>query len=631
MTRYLGELGCDVVAVEGSGRRAAIAASRCVDLSNVAVVADAFDRVPSGAAFDVVTLIGVAEYARVHSRDGTGDPVDALLERAARFLKPGGILVLAIENQLGLKYFSGCREDHVGQPMFGIEDRYTGDSVVTFGRRELAGRMKRAGLQNQEWWFPQPDYKLPICALSDRLEDENVTADLSSLLSESARAEAQPADAPVFSLEQAWRPVYRNRLWADLANSFLVVGSRNPLPKHNTLAEYYGHERLPAYNKLIRFEWADPKVIVRREPMSAAAPASSLPVSIHLEDETMFAGENWHATLVRLLNRDGWSADEWTNWARRWFDAVLENAGLPLAPVPPPAQELPGRLLDAIPRNMLVREGGVVEFFDQEWRAEAPVELGYLVYRAMHDALSGVSAAARPAPGTSMGISQLMLCFTRSLGWEVSPDDFRRYHGIEARFQKMVGGWDALDIAALHRQLPAKARIESMQQLSSRLARAEEETLEARSLLSAAAEQANLKLASARNEVDGLLGRVAALEQRSASQQAAIAELHGALDQAEAAIAYLGDRGSRRPATIQASPFSRGLGRLWRKRPNVPQSLYALVREFGVFRRRLLPRRQPGREAGGRRSRPPLYPQRQRRGPVSRSRPLRDRIPPPTP
>ena len=358
VTRYLGELGCDVVAVEGSGTRAAIAASRCVDLSNVAVVGDAFDRVPSGAAFDVVTLIGVAEYARVHSGDGTGDPVDALLERAARFLKPGGILVLAIENQLGLKYFSGCREDHVGQPMFGIEDRYTADSVVTFGRRELAGRMKRAGLQNQEWWFPQPDYKLPICALSDRLEDENVTADLSSLLSESARAEAQPADAPVFSLEQAWRPVYRNRLWADLANSFLVVGSRNPLPKHNTLAEYYGHERLPAFNKLIRFEWADPQVIVRREPMSPAAPASSLPVSIHLEDETMFSGENWHATLVRLLNRDGWSADEWTNWARRWFDAVLENAGLPLAPVPPPAQELPGRLLDAIPRNMLVREGG---------------------------------------------------------------------------------------------------------------------------------------------------------------------------------------------------------------------------------------------------------------------------------
>ena len=170
ITRYLGELGLDVVAVEGGARRAAIAASRCLDLSNVAVVADDFRRLPRGKLFNVVTLIGVLEYARVYFSGDLQDPVADLLARCVEFLRPGGILVIAIENQLGLKYFSGCREDHVGQSMFGIQDLYQPEGVVTFGRRELGAYIERAGLTHQQWWFPQPDYKLPVSILSDRLE-----------------------------------------------------------------------------------------------------------------------------------------------------------------------------------------------------------------------------------------------------------------------------------------------------------------------------------------------------------------------------------------------------------------------------------------------------------------------------
>jgi SAM-dependent methyltransferase len=143
ISRYLGEINLDVVAVEGSPRRAAIAASRCIELSNVAVVADDFHHLPLGTTFDVVTLIGVVEYARLFSQNPSRDAVDAILARALQFLKPDGLLIIAIENQLGLKYFAGSREDHVGRAMFGVEDRYAKDGVVTFGRRELAGRLRQ--------------------------------------------------------------------------------------------------------------------------------------------------------------------------------------------------------------------------------------------------------------------------------------------------------------------------------------------------------------------------------------------------------------------------------------------------------------------------------------------------------
>ena len=315
--------------MEGSPRRAAIAASRCVELSNVEVVADDFHHLPLGTTFDVVTLIGVVEYARLFSRNPSVDAVDAILARALQFLKSDGLLILAIENQLGLKYFAGSREDHVGRAMFGVEDRYAKNGVVTFGRRELANRLRGVGLQGLEWWFPQPDYKLPICVLSDRLEDLDVDADLSALFSESVRAEVNPPPAPIFSLEQAWRPVYRNGLWGDLANSFLVVGSRKPLPRRNVLAEYYGLDRLPQYSKTIRFLWEAPNVVVHREQIGAIEPDPSQPISIRLEDEVAQLGQVWHAELVRLLNNEGWTNEEWTHWARRWLDAALRSTRPP--------------------------------------------------------------------------------------------------------------------------------------------------------------------------------------------------------------------------------------------------------------------------------------------------------------
>ena len=38
-----------------------------------------------------------------------------------RHLTPGGRIVIAIENRLGLKYLAGCAEDHLGTYFSGIQ------------------------------------------------------------------------------------------------------------------------------------------------------------------------------------------------------------------------------------------------------------------------------------------------------------------------------------------------------------------------------------------------------------------------------------------------------------------------------------------------------------------------------
>jgi 2-polyprenyl-3-methyl-5-hydroxy-6-metoxy-1,4-benzoquinol methylase len=118
ITRYLGECAANVLALEGSPRRAVVARSRTRDLENVTVLAEKFEQFEAKKKFDVITLIGVLEYANLFT---TGeDPALSMLERVRSLLKPKGKLIIAIENQLGLKYFAGAPEDHLGQPMYGI-------------------------------------------------------------------------------------------------------------------------------------------------------------------------------------------------------------------------------------------------------------------------------------------------------------------------------------------------------------------------------------------------------------------------------------------------------------------------------------------------------------------------------
>ena len=85
-------------------------------------------------------------------------------------LRPGAgrQLVVAIENQLGLKYFAGATEDHLGTHYSGVEDRYQPQGVRTMGRRQLERALRTAGFTQVVFQFPFPDYKLPVAVLFEQ-------------------------------------------------------------------------------------------------------------------------------------------------------------------------------------------------------------------------------------------------------------------------------------------------------------------------------------------------------------------------------------------------------------------------------------------------------------------------------
>ena len=103
------------------------------------------------APFDYVLLIGVLEYAGKYT-DGE-DPYRTFLENIRRYLKPDGRLLIAIENRLGLKYFSGAPEDHLGRSFAGLKGYDPAAGVKTFSHSELKVLLERSGFVGNRFYY----------------------------------------------------------------------------------------------------------------------------------------------------------------------------------------------------------------------------------------------------------------------------------------------------------------------------------------------------------------------------------------------------------------------------------------------------------------------------------------------
>lgn len=105
-----------VFATDRSPVRVALTAARAraEDLTNVTAFETNGIGLPLGDGIcDLVTIIGVLEWVGVGTSDADAAQRSMLAE-VQRVLKPGGTLLLGIENRYGAHYFLGAREDHTG-------------------------------------------------------------------------------------------------------------------------------------------------------------------------------------------------------------------------------------------------------------------------------------------------------------------------------------------------------------------------------------------------------------------------------------------------------------------------------------------------------------------------------------
>lgn len=455
ITRYLGELGADVVALEASPLRASVVRARTQDLPNVAVVCSRIENFGSEKKFDAVTMIGVLQYARMFGISSAFAEMD-LLKTAAEHIKPGGVVILSIQNKLGLKYLGGFPEPNVGVPYFGIENNYDQDSVIRFGLDELKQRFSEVGLEHQAVLFPFPDYHMPVALLSPRAVAPNCPFNSSNLLAPAVGHDRVRPDwrRPNFSLERAWETIERNGMVAHLANAFLFVAGKSPeaiqTVSGKDLAWHYATVRHPGFATGTRFrQESSGKITVERVALTDSA-VPDVPISQKVSREPYRNGRLWWLELVAVMNRPGWDVHAIARWATPWIDALLEKTGREALDPSSFAEEIDGSLFDATPTNLIGDGDGLLHFFDQEWTIKTPLTLGYLMFRGLFGSLSLLSSCSPPKAGTPLGICDLVAAVLKTKGVPISEQERDHFLVQEARIQRwVVAGRDVADEQSL--------------------------------------------------------------------------------------------------------------------------------------------------------------------------------------
>lgn len=167
ITGALSRKAASVTCVDLSKKRSMINAYRHSECENVTIHVGNFKDIEPDldTDYDYICLIGVFEYGQ--SYIGGETPFEDFLEILLRHLSPQGRIVIAIENKYGLKYFAGCREDHLGTYFSGIENYASGGGVRTFSRRGLERIFKSCGVKQYGFYYPYPDYKFMTTLYSD--------------------------------------------------------------------------------------------------------------------------------------------------------------------------------------------------------------------------------------------------------------------------------------------------------------------------------------------------------------------------------------------------------------------------------------------------------------------------------
>jgi len=405
ITRYLGECGAHVDAVEGSRRRARIAAARTSDLPNVRVFHDDILTFESERRYDWILLVGVLEYAPMFL-PGASPAADLLLSVRGR-LAPEGHLAVAIENRLGLKYFNGFNEDHLGVARVGIENRYRPGQPTTYSKDELRRLLQDAGFGASTFLLPFPDYKLPSVIVSEEAFDAGAkVADLVR----SVRSH-EYAGRPVSSFNESLvrYSIAESRLLAELANSFLVVSAASGVSAWEPPAIAWSYSlgsRRTGLACETTFVTTDSGLAIEKRRLDGqSGPVQMSGVGIiHAPSSSLFSeGRQLASKFMEALCRSDVLSvravvDEFVT---RYLSLLKEASGQGDLQGATLLENwsVDGSYFDFIPRNILVdADGALSAFIDDEWQSQSAIPAHALAFRAGID-LAQVVEAVHPGLG----------------------------------------------------------------------------------------------------------------------------------------------------------------------------------------------------------------------------------------
>lgn len=260
ITEKLAQKAGEVTCVDLSAKRSHINAYRNQDRDNITIHVGNFNDIEPElpADYDYVCLIGVFEYGKSYIPSET--PYEDFLKIMLRHVKEEGRVVIAIENKLGLKYFAGCKEDHVGTYFSGLEGYPEGGSARTFTRPGLEKIMKSCGVQDYSFYYPYPDYKFPTVIYSDKRLPQQ--GELTNNMRNFDRDRMV-----LFNEKYVFDGIVKDGLFQEFSNSYLVLIGKEP----ELIYTKYSNDRAAEYALRTELWKSKTGKVIRKIPLSPEA------------------------------------------------------------------------------------------------------------------------------------------------------------------------------------------------------------------------------------------------------------------------------------------------------------------------------------------------------------------------
>lgn len=433
ITRFLGETFDDVMAVEGSLARARLARLRTKGMNNVSILCAPFQEIKFKERFDIIFCIGVFEYSG--SFVNASDPYDVILKYFEDILNPDGVLVLAIENQFGLKYFSSSREDHTNIMFEGIEGYpRQGHKTRTFGYDELKVKLNKY-FSAINFYFPYPDYKLPSCVLSERFFHK---AQLGELVANFISRDFLNSPKHLFDEKLVLLELDKNNKLPFFSNSFLVVagkGNRSHI-KFKDLGIMFSTNRIPAFQITTRFmEREDGVLLVKKAPNNGRARVEADKMILHANSGRWFNGYSLHTQIMKRVREHGITLEELFTPCKTWINALnalasRENGKL----------MIDGKYIDLIWKNSYIENGNCF-FIDQEWEWREKIGLNVLVIRSIFIFLEEMLAMNDLNPALRKNSRKILISnIAKILDVMLEKNDFKEFCILESKIDQIVIG-----------------------------------------------------------------------------------------------------------------------------------------------------------------------------------------------
>lgn len=336
LTRYLGEVGGSVDALEPDPAMAAVAAARCADLRTVQVRVGRIDVVPVEAAYDLIVAVDVVDDIR--DSDMT---IETFLARCRDLLRPGGRVVLAADNHVGVRYLVG----DLAPRLSGATDRAT--PVIA---SELETAARAAGL-GSVMLSAFPDHRHTQLLFSH----EVLASVAPTLITQLPKFVTPPIMQPHVD------PTAEKRLWESLvasgasgehANSLVMVAGLTAPVAHDA-AVFWSLGRAASQSACNRVRRDNGVAVIARTRAFPEAVATQGRLRLRPHTEPVIDGESLDHVLTAVT-----STSRAALLLTQWGDLVDATVGDEVA-----------ISWDLIPRNVMLLADGSMRAIDQEWVA----------------------------------------------------------------------------------------------------------------------------------------------------------------------------------------------------------------------------------------------------------------------